>query len=297
MRQVLHPLVLHPLPIRIMHWINAVTMVIMIGSGWKIYNDEVIFGWLHFPEAVTIGKWAQHGLQWHFFGMWILALNGICYLTYGLVTSRFRRMLLPLRFSELIATVKDALRFHLSHDDPTRYNAVQKLLYIGVILLGVMIVISGLAIWKPIQFSELLALFGSFQTARLVHFLCMTGIVAFMIVHVTLALLVPHTLVAMFTGGPMLDQSQPASEAAPVSAPSPSPAPQAVAPQPTGAEPQPVEAAVSAPSSSTAPQAVAPQATEAQPRPAGAAHEAEPTVAAAATEPNPNLLIESGRTP
>jgi thiosulfate reductase cytochrome b subunit len=262
--------VLHPLPIRTMHWINAVTMVIMIGSGWKIYNDEVIFGWLHFPEFVTIGKWAQHGLQWHFFGMWILALNGIGYLTYGLVTGRFRRMLFPVRFDELIATIKDALRFRLSHDDPTKYNTVQKLLYIGVILLGVMIVISGLAIWKPIQFSELLALFGSFQTARLVHFLCMTGIVLFMIVHVALALLVPHTLVAMFTGGPVFDRYQPASgQAAPVSVPSPSPAPQAVAPQAAEAQPQPTEAAPAA----------------------------EPTVAEAAAEPNPNLLIESGRTP
>jgi len=193
-----------------MHWINAVTMIVMIGSGWKIYNDEVIFGWLHFPEAITIGKWAQHGLQWHFFGMWILALNGLSYLAYGLVTGRFRRMLLPIRIDELIATIREALQFRLSHDDPTKYNTVQKLLYVGVILIGIMIVISGLAIWKPIQFSELLSLFGSFQTARLVHFLCMTGIVLFMIVHVSLALLVPHTLVAMFNGGPAVDRHKPA---------------------------------------------------------------------------------------
>ena len=198
--------VLHPLPIRIMHWVNAVTIIIMIGSGWKIYNDEVLFGWLHFPEALTIGKWAQHGLQWHFFGMWILVINGLSYLTYGLVTGRFRRMLLPIRFDELIATIKDALRFHLSHDDPTKYNTVQKLLYIGVICAGIMIVISGLAIWKPIQFSELVALFGGFQNARLVHFLCMTAIFFFLLVHVALALLVPQTLVSMFTGGPKIDE-------------------------------------------------------------------------------------------
>jgi thiosulfate reductase cytochrome b subunit len=201
--------VLHPLPIRIMHWTNAVTMIIMIGSGWKIYNDEVLFGWLHFPEAATIGKWAQHGLQWHFAGMWILAINGLCYLSYGLVTGRFRRMLLPIRASELIATIKDALRFHLSHDDPTKYNTVQKLLYVGVILVGILTVISGLAIWKPVQFSELLVLFGNFQNARLVHFLCMTAIVGFVTVHVALALLVPHTLVAMFTGGPAIDKPAP----------------------------------------------------------------------------------------
>jgi thiosulfate reductase cytochrome b subunit len=198
----LHAQRLHPLPIRVMHWINAVTMIVMIGSGWKIYNDEVIFGWLHFPDAVTIGRWAQHGLQWHFFGMWVLAINGLAYFTYCIATGRFRRMLLPIRWSELVATIKDALRLHLAHDDPTKYNTVQKLLYVGVLAVGVMIVVSGLAIWKPVQFSELLALFGSFQNARLVHFLCMTAIVVFIIVHVTLALLVPHTLVAMVTGGP-----------------------------------------------------------------------------------------------
>jgi len=193
---------LHPLPIRVMHWINALAMFIMIGSGWKIYNDEVIFGWLHFPDWITIGKWAQHGLQWHFFGMWLIVLNGLAYLIYGFATGRFRRMLLPIRVSEIIATVKETLRFHLAHDDLTVYNAVQKLLYIGVICTGVLIVLSGLAIWKPIQFSELLTLFGGFQTARLVHFLCMAAIVLFVLVHVALALLVPRTLVNMITGGP-----------------------------------------------------------------------------------------------
>ncbi len=202
---------LHPLPLRIMHWINAVAMIIMIGSGWKIYNDEVLFGWLHFPEWMVIGKWAQHGLQWHFFGMWIIVLNGLAYLTYGLATGRFRRMLLPIRVGDIVATIKDALHFRLAHDDPTKYNAVQKMLYVGVICAGILIVISGLAIWKPIQFSELVALFGSFQNARLVHFFCMAAIVGFMIVHVALALLVPHTLVAMVTGGPVVADADPSS--------------------------------------------------------------------------------------
>ncbi len=200
-----HPRRLHPLPIRIMHWTNAVAMFIMIDSGWKIYDDEVIFGWLHFPDAITFGPWAQHGLQWHFFGMWILFLNGLAYVTYGILTGRFRRMLLPIRPAELVANVRDALRLRLAHDDPTRYNAVQRLLYIGVLITGVLVVLSGLAIWKPVQFSELLALFGSFQTARLGHFLCMAAIVGFVLVHVTLALLVPHTLIAMVTGGPQVD--------------------------------------------------------------------------------------------
>jgi thiosulfate reductase cytochrome b subunit len=201
----LKPRRLHPWPIRMMHWINAVTMFIMIGSGWKIYNDEVIFGWLHFPDYLTIGHWAQHGLQWHFFGMWIIFFNGLAYLAYGILTGRFRRMLLPIGGRELLYTVRDALRFKLAHEETTKYNAVQKLLYLGVMAAGIGVVLSGLAIWKPVQFSELYVLFHDFQTARLVHFLCMTAIVLFLVVHVALALLVPKTLVAMVTGGPVLD--------------------------------------------------------------------------------------------
>src|SRR5580692_11216904 len=195
---------LHPLPVRIMHWINAIAIFIMIGSGWKIYNDDVILGWLHFPDAVVIGIWAQYGLQWHFFGMWIFVLNGIAYLTYGIVTGRFRKKLLPITFGELLATIKDALHFRLAHDDLTVYNAVQKILYLGVILVGILIVITGLCLWKPVQFSELARLFYNFQTIRFIHFLCMSAIVGFVLVHVSLALLVPQSLLAMLTGGPTI---------------------------------------------------------------------------------------------
>jgi len=197
---------LHPLPVRIMHWTNALAVFIMIGSGWKIYNDDVIFGWLHFPDSVVIGKWAQYGLQWHFFGMWIFVINGICYLSYGIATGRFRQKLFPLSIREVFATVGDALRLRLRHDDLTHYNAVQKILYLGIMLIGVLIVISGLSLWKPVQFSELADLFGSFQTIRMVHFLCMAAIVAFLVVHVALALLVPRSLVAIVTGGPVVDE-------------------------------------------------------------------------------------------
>jgi len=202
-----------------MHWTNAVAMLIMITSGWKIYNDEVIFGWLHFPEAITLGKWAQHGLQWHFFGMWILAINGLIYLIYVFVSGRFREKLFPIKPAEVIATVSDALRFRLNHDDLTHYNAVQKVLYVGIILVGIVVVISGLAIWKPIQFSELTSLFYDFQTARLVHFLCMSAIVGFLVVHVTLAILVPKSLLAMLTGGPQSKQESPVATPEPVSVP------------------------------------------------------------------------------
>jgi thiosulfate reductase cytochrome b subunit len=196
---------LHPLPLRIMHWVNAVAIFIMIGSGWKIYNDDAIFGWLHFPDSIVIGKWAQYGLQWHFFGMWIFVINGLAYLTYGIATGRFWQKLFPISVPEILATVGDALRLRLGHDDLTHYNAVQKILYLGVMLVGILIVITGLSLWKPVQFSELASLFGNFQIIRLVHFLCMSAIVAFILVHVSLALLVPQSLLAMLTGGPVVD--------------------------------------------------------------------------------------------
>jgi thiosulfate reductase cytochrome b subunit len=196
---------MHPLAVRIMHWTNAVAMFIMIGSGWKIYNDEVLFGWLHFPEAITIGGEAQGALQWHFLGMWIFTLNLICYIVYGLVSGRFWRKLLPVWPRQVIADVGAALRFRLDHNDITRYNAVQRVLYIGIILVMVVQIVSGLAIWKPVQFQELAALFYDFQGARLAHFICMALIVLFLLVHVVLALFVPRAFAAMVTGGPVVD--------------------------------------------------------------------------------------------
>lgn len=195
---------LHPWPVRVMHWTNAVAMLIMIGSGWGIYNDSVIFGTVHFPGPITLGSWAAIHLQWHFAGMWLLALNGLAYFVYGIATGRLRERLLPIRWRDVVSTVRDTLRFRISHDDLTTYNAVQKLLYIVVIAAGIMQVVSGLAIWKPVQFQELTALLGGFQSARLIHFGGMAVIVGFLVVHVALSFLVPQTLWAMLTGGPRM---------------------------------------------------------------------------------------------
>jgi thiosulfate reductase cytochrome b subunit len=187
-----------------MHWINAAVMFIMITSGWGIYNDSVIIGGLHFGQFFRLGSWAAESLLWHFAGMWFLALNGLAYLCYGLATGRFREKLLPIRLAELVQTIRDTLRFRIAHDDITHYNAVQKVLYIIVIFAGISQVITGLAIWKPIQFSGLIDLLGGFQAARTEHFLGMAVIVGFVAVHVALALLVPRTLLAMLTGGPRI---------------------------------------------------------------------------------------------
>jgi thiosulfate reductase cytochrome b subunit len=200
-----HPARLHPLALRIMHWVNAIAMVIMIASGWQIYNDSVLLGWLRFSTWITIGDGPEGALQWHFAAMWLLMINGLAYLVYGFVTGRFRRKLLPIRPRDVIATVRDALHFRLGHDDITHYNAVQKLLYVGVIAIIIVQVLSGFAIWKPVQLSELATLFYSFQGGRIVHFVGMVLIVGFLIVHVALALLVPKTIGAMLTGGPVVE--------------------------------------------------------------------------------------------
>ena len=195
---------LHPLPIRIMHWTNAVAMLVMITSGCGIYDDYVIVNGLHFSAHLRLGSWAAPSLLWHFAGMWLLVLNGGAYLAYGVVTGRLRQRLLPIRFSDLVQTLRDTLRLRIGHDDLTVYNAVQKLLYVVVIFAGMSQVATGLLIWKPIQFSGAVALLGGFQSVRLLHFLGMAVIVGFLAVHVTLSLLLPRTLWAMLAGGPRL---------------------------------------------------------------------------------------------
>jgi thiosulfate reductase cytochrome b subunit len=209
---------IHPPIVRITHWLNVVAMFIMIGSGWRIYNDSPLIDGFFFPNWFNIGgnpeisdrKWQNHasgGLQWHFAGMWLLAINGLVYFTYCLVSGRFRRMLLPVSVEGIRNAVVDALTFKLDHELGV-YNHMQRLLYIGVLCLGILVVMSGLAMWKPVQFQTLASLFISFQGARWVHFLCMIGIVLFVIVHVTLAVLVPKTIVSMITGG---DRGEPDS--------------------------------------------------------------------------------------
>jgi thiosulfate reductase cytochrome b subunit len=196
---------LHPLPVGIMHWINAVVMLVIITSGWGIYDDDVIIRGVHFGQFWRLGDWAAWSLDWHFAGMWFFTINGLIYLVYGFAKGRLREKLLPIRPAEVVQTIIDTLHFKIAHDDITVYNAVQKLLYIVVIFAGVSQVVTGVAIWKPIQFSGLVSLLGGFQTARVLHFAGMAVIVGFLIVHVALALLVPKTLGAMVTGGLRLD--------------------------------------------------------------------------------------------
>ncbi|MGB9062689.1 MAG: cytochrome b/b6 domain-containing protein, partial [Pseudolabrys sp.] len=153
---------IHPRWVRICHWINALAILVMIGSGWQIYNASPLFDFV-FPRQIALGNWLAGALLWHFAAMWVFVINGIVYVTLGVVTGRFRRKLYSIRPKDVIADLRAALTFKLSHEDLSHYNAVQKLLYTGVILAGVVIVLSGLSIWKPVQFQELTALFGGYD--------------------------------------------------------------------------------------------------------------------------------------
>jgi thiosulfate reductase cytochrome b subunit len=191
--------VVHPLWVRVTHWVNAVAVLVMIGSGWQIYNASPLFAFT-FPRGIALGGWLAGALLWHFAAMWLLVVNGIVYLTLGISTGRFRHKFLPIRPREVAADLGAALAWRLSHDDPSVYGGVQKLLYIGVILVGIVVVLSGLSLWKPVQLQELTALFGGYEAARYVHFYAMATIGGFLIVHVALAILFPKRLRAMIVG-------------------------------------------------------------------------------------------------
>lgn len=202
----------HPALIRITHWLNALAVIVLIGSGWRIYNGSPVIAALHFPPAISIGgdpalSFKLNGdggfgnaLLWHFAAMWLLVANGIVYVVYGFATKRFRRKLAPIHIGEVADDLASSARLHLSHDDLSRYNALQKPMYLGVSVALAVMVTSGLAIWKPVQLQWLTALLGGFQGARTVHFIGMSLLVLFLVIHLTLSLLVPRSVVAMITG-------------------------------------------------------------------------------------------------
>ncbi|VIO65452.1 hypothetical protein CI1B_05540 [Bradyrhizobium ivorense] len=190
---------IQPAWVRVLHWVNAFAMILMIMSGWQIYNASPLFNF-SFSRSITLGGWLGGALLWHFAAMWLLMVNGLIYLALGLATGRFRKKLLPITPGGVISDTKAALTFKLSHADLSKYNSVQKLLYAGIIVVGVVIVLSGLSMWKPVQLHWLVTLFGGYDFARYVHFTCMALIVAFLVIHVALAVLVPKSLRAMIIG-------------------------------------------------------------------------------------------------
>ena len=189
----------HPLIVRVTHWVNVLAVLIMITSGWAIYNASPLFDF-SFPPGITLGGWLAGALQWHFAGMWLFALNGLVYLLYGVFSGHFRRKLLPVSPSAVFRDVRDAFRGRLSHDDLSVYNAAQRGAYLALIFFLVLLIATGLALWKPVQLYWLAALMGDYEGARYLHFFAMAAVAFLVIVHVVMAIAVPRTLASMVTG-------------------------------------------------------------------------------------------------
>ncbi len=193
------PATIHALWLRITHWINAVAVVLMAASGWRIYNASPFWPFT-IPAGATLGGWLGGALQWHFAAMWLLVANGLAYLLFNLLTGRLKRQFFPVAPGQFMRDLGAALRGKLSHADPRHYNAVQKAAYLFVMLDILMLVLTGLVLWKSVQFPLLRALFGGYDLARRLHFIAMAALLGFVVIHIVMVALVPRTLLAMLRG-------------------------------------------------------------------------------------------------
>lgn len=190
---------IHPLWLRMTHWLNAIAVVIMVMSGWRIYNAAPFFDFV-IPKSITLGGWLGGAIQWHFAAMWLLVGNGLIYLVLNLASGRLWRKFFPLSPRAFVADVLAALRGRLSHADLAHYNAVQRAAYLFVLVDLIVLVLSGLVLWKSVQFPILRELFGGYEAARRVHFLAMAALTGFVGIHLVMVALVPRTLLAMLRG-------------------------------------------------------------------------------------------------
>jgi len=190
---------IHPLWLRVCHWLNALAVLIMVASGWRIYNASPLFNF-QFANELTLGGWLGGALQWHFAGMWLFAVNGVFYLLCNLLTGRFKHKYWPLSPSALLKDISSAVRGKLTHSDPFHYNMVQKAAYLFVLIDAALLLISGLVVWKSVQFSILRTLLGGYDNARYIHFYAMSAMVGFVAIHLMMVALVPRTLFAMLRG-------------------------------------------------------------------------------------------------
>ena len=191
--------IIHPLWLRATHWLNALAVVLLVTSGWRIYNAAPFFPFT-IPAKLTLGGWLGGALQWHFAAMWLLAVNGVVYLLINLFSGRLRRQFFPLSPRQFLFDLGAALKGKLTLADPRHYNTVQRIAYLFVIVDIVLIVLSGLVLWKSVQFPLLRELLGGYETARRVHFFAMSALVGFIGVHLVMVALVPRTLLAMLRG-------------------------------------------------------------------------------------------------
>lgn len=191
--------VIHPLWLRLTHWLNALAVLLLASSGWRIYDAAPFFPF-ELPRAVALGGWLGGALAWHFAAMWLLLANGVLYLAINLLSGRLRRQFFPLSPRQLLADVAAALRGRLSHADPRHYNMAQRAAYLFVMADCVLLVLSGLVLWKSVQFPLLREMMGGYEGARRVHFAGMAALLGFVVVHLVMVALVPRTLLAMLRG-------------------------------------------------------------------------------------------------
>lgn len=189
----------HPRWLRLCHWLNALAVLVLVPSGWQIYNASPLFGF-RFPGEITLGGWLAGALQWHFAAMWLLAVNGVVYLFLNIASGRMARRFFPLSARGIARDLGAALRGRLLHADLRHYNQVQRAAYLFAVADLTLLVLSGLVLWKSVQFGLLRELLGGYEAARLIHFGAMSLLVAFVGVHLVMVALVPKTLAAMLSG-------------------------------------------------------------------------------------------------
>ncbi len=170
----------HPLFIRLSHWLNFVALAIMVTSGLRIYNASPLWSF-KIPDTLTLGGWLAGARQWHFFAMWILAVNGLSYVAYNILTKHGRRTTLfgKTDVTGVMPMILYYLRIRKVHPPQQKYNALQKLAYTTIPFAGIGSIMSGIAIYWPVQFSGITSLFGGYEYARMFHFFCTAVFVLF----------------------------------------------------------------------------------------------------------------------
>jgi thiosulfate reductase cytochrome b subunit len=200
--------------IRLTHWVNVVAVILMAGSGMRIFNAHPAFArpgetfalnpWegTPIPAWLTLGSWLGGARHWHFAAMWLLVANGLLYLGFLFLHGEWRD-LVPRRGDarDTVEMIKFYLFVRKDHPHQGKHNALQKTAYFAMSVLGIVLVLSGLAIWKPVTLGFLTALFVNYKWARFVHFVAMILLLGLALVHVFMVFAVdPYSLRAIFTG-------------------------------------------------------------------------------------------------
>jgi len=192
----------HPFVIRLTHWVNVIALGIMVTSGLRIYNASPLFGFT-IPDLFILGGWLAGARQWHFFGMWLFFLNGAVWVLYNIMTRHGRRTTIftGSDVSGIVPMVQYYLGIRKQHPPGSKYNALQKLAYtlISVVALGS--ILSGMAIYWPVQFRAVASAFGNYDTARIWHFGFMVALILFFLGHLFMVVLAGWSnFLSMITG-------------------------------------------------------------------------------------------------